>query len=229
MSIQPKQDKSSLYFVAETKENSTVIDVGCFGWTLSQICADRKVKYVGIDRVEPPGKPVGALFAAMSGHSIDLNDDIGDLVVAAHVIEHLHAPVEFVVELARITRPGGKIFLEAPSELSAQPRSSDDPQDQSFNSFWDDPTHVRPYTPAALYRLALSTGLIPELLQRGWSGPIPVVRMLARVPFEGSIGSRYVSLKDVPYGLANAMNHIWPEYPANAADEARLTIDSMET
>jgi SAM-dependent methyltransferase len=198
----------------------TVVDVDCFGWLLGAACVRRQCAYIGVDRREPPGRPAHADFATMDGHRLDLADDVADLAVASHVIEHLREPVEFVGELARITRPGGRIFIEAPSELSAMPPSSDDAQDHSFDSFWDDPTHVRPYTLGALYRLAVSAGLRPERITRGINGTIPVVSMVAKVLFAGAVDVRYCSFKEVPSGWVNAMRAVWPERPVGP-DDAR--------
>lgn len=66
----------------------------------------------------------------------------------------------------RITRRGGVIWIEAPSELAVQPVSSSDAEDHSFESFWDDPTHIRPWTPGALYRLKHRGGFQKSVVSR---------------------------------------------------------------
>ena len=198
--------------IRDLPPQSTVLDIGCFGWRLAQACADHGHRMTGLDRKEPPGRPVGAGFAVMNGAQIDVADDCGHLTVAAHVLEHIDQPVAFFAELARVTAPGGWIWIEAPSELSAMPRASDDAADQAFVSFWDDPTHVRPWTPAALYRLALSCQCMPLFCGRAETGGIPVSRMLARKPFEvrGRPPVTYVSLAGVEPGLAAAWRAVWP-------------------
>ena len=198
--------------IRDLPPQSTVLDIGCFGWRLAQQCADHGHRLIGLDRTEPPGRPAGAGFAAMNGAQIDVPDDSGHLTVAAHVLEHMDQPVAFFAELGRVTAPGGWIWIEAPSELSAMPRASDDASDQAFVSFWDDPTHVRPWTPAALYRLALSCQCMPLFCGRAETGGIPVSRMLARKPFEvrGRPPATYVSLLGVEPGLAAAWRAVWP-------------------
>jgi SAM-dependent methyltransferase len=210
-------------FIASAPAGITVADVGCYGWTLARCCATKGNRYIGLDRSEPPGRPQSAEFQPMQGHHLHLGSDTADFVVASHVIEHLHTPVEFVVELGRITRQGGHVYVEAPSELSALSRANDDAQNHRFDSFWDDPTHVRPYTPGAMYRLALSAGLIPQAVRRGFSDKIPTVCMLARVPFSGSKGMRYVTLKNIPCGLPRAFKTIWPDVALTLDDEAQLS------
>jgi SAM-dependent methyltransferase len=95
---------------------------------------------------------------------IPFANDSFDLVVAAHVIEHLRRPVEAVAECVWVCRPGGRIYVEAPSErstwLPGMPFWRDDLRSLSF---YDDPTHVgRPWTPQALHRLARYLGCEPE-------------------------------------------------------------------
>lgn len=190
---------------------SRVTDIGCFGWTLAGACAKGGHSLTGVDRTEPPGRPEGARFATMQNEQLTIPDDCSDLTVASHVLEHLRDPVALFGELARVTESEGLIYLESPSELSALGRGSDDPEDHAFKSFWDDPTHVRPYTPGALYRLALSWRCTPLHVGRGLAGDIPVARMLARKGHgqKGRTAYAFVSLKDAPPGLDAAWKHVW--------------------
>lgn len=135
-----------------------------------------------------------------------------DLVVANHVIEHMTDPVALAVTLCRLAKPGGHVWIEAPSELSASPIGTNRPESHDFTNFWDDPTHVRPWTPGALYRLAIGVRLYPLAIKRSMAGAIPVVQMLARKPLDGAQfekQSRYVTLKDVPAGAGAAFKHVW--------------------
>jgi hypothetical protein len=64
--------------------------------------------------------------------------------------------------MLRVCKPGSRVFVEAPSDRSAL-FSWGGRQDRALIfSFYDDPTHVgRPWTPQALYRLALYHGAEP--------------------------------------------------------------------
>lgn len=199
--------------LARLDAGSRVADCGCFGWTLAAACAARGHRLTGLDREEPPGRPADTDFARMDGSLLHLPDDSADLVVANHVLEHLAGPMDFFREAVRVAAPGGLLWIESPSELSAQGQSSDDPSDHAFHSFWDDPTHVRPWTPGALYRMALSFRCLPLRVSRGVAGHIPVSRMLARKPRDvrGAPPYTFVSLKDVAPGLDAAWRAIWPD------------------
>jgi SAM-dependent methyltransferase len=202
---------SSTHWVSQLPPASTVADIGCFGWLLGDATLASGATLIGVDQAEPPGRPAHAKFAHGSGPVIDIPDDACDLVVAGHVLEHVLDGVAFAAELLRIVKPGGLLWIETPSELGCQSVSSDNPQDHRFLSFWDDPTHIRPWTPAALYRLAISCQAIPLAMQRGQTGDVPVATMLARKPasVKGKPATRYVTLKHVAPGLQAAYETVW--------------------
>jgi SAM-dependent methyltransferase len=193
------------------RPGATVVDVGCHGWLLGEASLASGVRYLGVDRVEPPGRPAHARFVRASDDAFDLPDDHCELVVASHVLEHVAQPIEFMAELVRIVKPGGQIWMESPSELGCQSVAADDVENQRFLSFWDDPTHVRPWTPGAFSRLAISCEAVPIAIQRGQTGDVPVSTMLAIKPphVRGKPRTRYVTLRNVRYGLKAAYETVW--------------------
>src|SRR4051794_36257536 len=197
--------------VRALRQGATVVDVGCHGWLLDEAALASGVHYLGVDRVEPPERPAHARFVRASNGAIDLPDDHCELAVASHVLEHIPDPIDFMAELIRIVKPGGQLWMESPSELGCHNVASDDVEDQRFLSFWDDPTHIRPWTPGALYRLAISCQAIPIAIQRGQTGDVPVSTMLAMKPthVRGKPGIRYVTLRNAAYGLAAAYETVW--------------------
>ncbi len=197
--------------IASLPKGSRITDVGCWGWKLADACAKGGHTLTGLDRAEPPGRPEGARFSTMRDEQLTIADDCADLVVASHVLEHLKDPITFFGELARIAAPEGLIWIETPSELSALGRGDDDPEKHSFTSFWDDPTHVRPYSPGALYRLALSWKCMPLGCGRGQNGDIPVARLLARKGHgqKGRTPYSFVTLEKLPAGVDAAWKAIW--------------------
>jgi len=219
-----------------------VMDYGCFGWTIHaaarQLGRD-DVRHSGTDIAPPPHVPEGADFflTDRDSNKIDCADDLFDLVVASHVMEHVSQPVTLFAELVRICKPGGQIYIEAPSDRSLQVRGSGDPENHAFLSFWDDPTHVRPWTPAAFYRLAVSFGCRPLACRYMGSWRDTLLYPLKRVQawlcddgdaltwttwqakrwicytviekpqdVRGTPAYRYISLKNIPRGIDNALN-----------------------
>jgi SAM-dependent methyltransferase len=205
-------------FLTQASKGQIVADIGCYGWRLADICARCGHTLIGIDQTEPSNRPTVSRFAVAKDGRFDLPDDTATITVASHVLEHVIDAVGFFREMMRITKPGGTLWIEAPSELSAASVGSDDPTDHRFLSFWDDPTHIRPWTPGALYRLALSCYCYPKQIERVTVGDISVVRMLGVKPADcqGSPPTAYVSLLNVMPGLQNAWRHVWGK---NMADQ----------
>ncbi len=136
--------------------NADVLDYGCLGWKL--VALRRDLRHHGCDFVASTNQPDDVRFYRVSGVQIPLADDSMDMVVASHVLEHTTEPVALFNELARISKPGGTIYIETPSERWLHHRSHRHVDAHRYTSFWDDPTHVRPWTLAALYRLANIAG-----------------------------------------------------------------------
>lgn len=81
-------------------------------------------------------------------------DGCFDLITARHVIEHIPAPQPFMMELARILRPGGRLVIETPNSTALGR--------QWFQTYWyanDVPRHVLLFSPENLERLAAAHGL----------------------------------------------------------------------
>ena len=143
--------------------HARLLDYGSFGWKLTKISDRKDIHHHGCDIMMPAGKPNDAVFYQVDplGRKIDVAADYFDLVVASHVLEHVTDPLDLFQELGHVCKPGGKIYIETPSDRSLTIKSDKDVQSHSFYSFWDDPTHIRPWTPAALYRLAVCHGYYP--------------------------------------------------------------------
>lgn len=155
---------------SEIPANGRVLDVGCMGF--AQVARGKAVgradlRHFGVDFVEPVDQPpAGYTFrrADLSVDPIPFEDDYFDFVVASHVVEHIRDPVRLIQECVRVCRPGGVIYIEAPSERSLLLPSMPFRWDRFHSlSFYDDPTHIsRPWTPQAFYRLASLMGCVAE-------------------------------------------------------------------
>jgi SAM-dependent methyltransferase len=148
--------------------SGSVLDVGCLGFV--QVSNARSVarddlRHAGVDQSPPNVLPAGFDYrqANLDHEPIPFPDDSFDLVVASHVLEHVTQPLQLIQECIRVCRPGGRIYVEAPSERSllmpGMPFWRDDFRSLSF---YDDPTHLgRPWTPQAFFRAARHFGCRP--------------------------------------------------------------------
>jgi SAM-dependent methyltransferase len=118
-------------------------------------------RYTGVDRQRSYNND-DADFAAMDAFfELDLTrlefavipDDAYDVILMAHVIEHLPNGDEVVRALLPKLRAGGMIYLEFPG-----PRSLGLPSMRGTLNFHDDESHVRVYTTRELSELLERSG-----------------------------------------------------------------------
>lgn len=127
-----------------------VLEIGCgSGWAISY--QHPAVHYVAVDR--------GSVFRAeleargVEFHEVDVAavplpvaDQSVNLIVLNHVIEHIAECEFFVRQLRRVLVPGGVVYVRTPNAARVK------------WAFWDDYTHIRPYTARALDQLMCSAG-----------------------------------------------------------------------
>ena len=211
----PIEDDSLEDILRDLPRGATVIDVGCDGWSthaMAHSVGRCDLVHIGADlgSQPPDGQPSGTTYIEIPGDGEMFADQVADLAISRHCLEHSSKPLGSFDALLRSVRPGGLVYVECPSDLSCLPRAAADPRGNSFDNFWDDPTHVRPWTPGALYRLALSFGARPIKCGRMLRWDIPCSAILVLVPMSRR-AYRYVTLKDVGLGVDAAMRAFWQE------------------
>jgi ubiquinone/menaquinone biosynthesis C-methylase UbiE len=93
---------------------------------------------------------------------IPYQDNSFDYVNCAHVLEHLLNPIGVLDEIQRVLKPGGILYLEAPDvRWASLPRLPFFNSDDGTYNFWDDPTHIRPYSRPALKKALEMAGFQP--------------------------------------------------------------------
>ena len=73
-------------------------------------------------------------------------DNSFDIVYSKSLIEHLSQPIQYFSESQRVLKPGGLLLTLTPDWES------------SFKKFYDDPTHVRPFTIVSLKDIQVMSG-----------------------------------------------------------------------
>lgn len=128
---------------------STILDVGCgTGW----FCKVLKESYpnseiLGIDIND------GRKFKDFDFHIADITkipfkNEKFDGVACKAVLEHIPNSLSAIKEMNRILKKNGKIFISVP--------------DSKDKNFWDDYTHIRPFTKKSLSTLLADGGFVVE-------------------------------------------------------------------
>lgn len=145
----------------KASNQSKILDIGCFGFVQYENTNIRKSYdfiHYGIDYMVPKDIPKDFTFykCDVDREKIPFEDNFFDIVVASHVIEHLHNPLNMISEALRVCKPNGLIYIEAPSERTIfLPGMSFKHEGMHCISFFDDPTHLgRPWSPQSLHRAA---------------------------------------------------------------------------
>ena len=128
------------YYKAAELVSGDVLEIGTGMGYGVEVVAPAADKYVTIDKscaynVE---LPANAEFRQMTVPPLDFADESFDYVVSFQVIEHIKNDKEFVAEVSRVLRKGGKFIVSTPNAPMSLTRN---------------PWHVREYTAEELKKL----------------------------------------------------------------------------
>ncbi len=193
-------------FFGRIKGSRKVLELGCgSGINYENLRIDSPTtEYYGVDILPPGEVPPGILYSQvdLDKNALPYPDGSFEAVLLTHVIEHLRDPFSLGKEIHRVMRPGGLIYVETPNWTSMLVPSFrfKAHQHNPFN-FFDDPSHIRPYTKQSLFEfLDGACGLRVE--------KVSTVRNWPRIPWD---------FVKIGYGLASGnrekvVNGFWNIY-----------------
>jgi SAM-dependent methyltransferase len=119
-----------------------------------------------------------------------------DVVRAKDVMEHFPDPLQFVATMRRVTRPGGLLVIHTPSVWSTL---------YPVANFWDEYTHIRPFTRLALERVAIEADLRVLCLKGYTAGRTPLERVLTNIVGR-VLPHSYLLVAQVPLNKDNGLH-----------------------
>lgn len=125
------------------------------GWTVQGLEPDPATRERSRVQYQLPVEAPDQLF--------HLPDQAFEAITMWHVLEHVHALHEYLDQIRRILKPGGKVFIAVPNHTSL---------DASFyRSYWaayDVPRHLYHFSPEAMLRLATAHGFNLRAIHPMW-------------------------------------------------------------
>ena len=117
-------------------ENSFFLDLGAGDQFLKSTIESLGSKYIPLDIED----------VDFNKEVLPIDDSSIDVLFSLAVIEHISDIDHFMNECRRVLRPGGNIYLSTPNFRYC------------FRTFYNDPTHVRPFTDVSLKELVAYYG-----------------------------------------------------------------------
>lgn len=134
----PSQLCGYLFERFEMEKGDKLLDIGCGRGDFTKDFKDLGLDVSGIDRERGDSAMLQGIDIRISddleNNAFPFEDENFDVVFSKSVIEHIRDPDKFVKEIHRVLKPGGISITMTPDWHS-----------QMF-IFYDDHTHVRPYT-----------------------------------------------------------------------------------
>jgi len=150
------QFDSNLRFICSVPIGGRLLDLGCGNGRLcSKVRRIRPdIELHGLDLLKHAELPA---FVQWIGHdlnegTIPFDDSRFDAIVLSHVVEHLDAPAKIGPEITRVLKPGGRVYVETPNWIAIlMPSWGLSREERVPFNFYDDGTHLRPWTRQKLY------------------------------------------------------------------------------
>ena len=129
-------------------KNAKVLELGCGRGEHLKEFIQRKIDIIGVDKFEDALKMNDKEFfkkVDVEKENLPFGNDTFDFIISKSFIEHFNYP-EFFGEVHRVLKKNGKVISMTPD------------WEHCFKTFYDDVTHIRPFTSNSLKELHLAFG-----------------------------------------------------------------------
>ncbi len=96
-------------------------------------------KFFGVDIEDYEVENCVTASCNLEDSSLPFEEDFFDVIFSKSVIEHVRNTENFLSEVKRVLKPGGKLIIMTPDWQS------------QMKCFYDDPTHVKPFTKQSIF------------------------------------------------------------------------------
>ena len=164
------------FFNKNIEKDQLLLDLGSADGTFVEVVKNNGLKSKGLDINE----------INFENDKVNFQNESCDIITLNSVIEHINNPNNLLNEVKRLLKKNGFFIIVTPD------------WSLTYKTFFDDPTHVRPYTEKSLHSLLDSYGfknikIVPWLVCKPlWMWKVPFSFLLARLlPFKGG-GSWFI-------------------------------------
>jgi len=143
-------------FIKTVPSNAKVLDLGCGKLkTLIKLNQHRPdIQWSAVDWIKNLyniPKNVDYACINLDCDNLPFEDGKFDAIFACHILEHLSNPTHVILEINRILKKNGVLYIEVPSLISLfMPSFSYLKSDGNTLNLFDDYTHQKPYTKKAV-------------------------------------------------------------------------------
>lgn len=142
----------SIYKKLLPKKLTSIVDLGCGTGEFLEMAKEMFPKVLGVDMNDyaiKTCKKKGILAVKIDVNKTKLKANSFDVVRSKEVLEHVQDAEKFIRESKRILKKNGYLIIHVPSQWSTL---------YPITNFWDDYTHVKPFTKRGVIRLLSNTG-----------------------------------------------------------------------
>lgn len=147
------------YYLSQEYISGNVLEIGCGEGRGVELIAPKAESFTGVDKIAQVIEnlkrkhPEGDFIQMVIPPFAELKDNTYDVVVSFQVIEHIKKDLEYLKEIHRVLKPGGKALITTPNIKMSLSRN---------------PWHIREYTADELTKLAQK--VFPKVEMLGITG-----------------------------------------------------------